>query len=158
MREADVAIRMSPERQPDLIQRHLTTISTSLYAAPSYLEEHGLPSSIEDLANHRLVVYGEESHPPFPDVNWLLRLANAAGVTRQTLTINNTNGIFRAIGDGLGIGSLPDYIVPRDGSLLRVLGDIEGPKVPAYFLYPEELRHSKRIAVLRDFLLKQVEP
>jgi DNA-binding transcriptional LysR family regulator len=157
MREADVAIRMSPERQPDLVQRHLTTISTSLYAAPSYLKEHGLPTSIEDLANHRLVVYGEESHPPFPDVNWLLRLANAAGATRQTLTINNTNGIYRAILDGLGIGSLPDYIVPADGSLLRVLTAIEGPKVPAYFLYPEELRHSKRIAVLRDFLLKQVE-
>ena len=34
---------------------------------------------------------------------------------------------------------------------------VEGPKVPAYFLYPEELRHSKRIAVLRDFLLKQVQ-
>ena len=157
MREADVAIRMSPERQPDLVQRHLTTISTSLYAAPSYLKEHGLPTSIEDLANHRLVVYGEESHPPFPDVNWLLRLANAAGATRQTLTINNTNGIYRAILDGLGIGSLPDYIVPADGSLLRVLTAIEGPKVPAYFLYPEELRHSKRIAVLRDYLLKQVE-
>jgi DNA-binding transcriptional LysR family regulator len=157
MREADVAIRMSPERQPDLIQRHLTTISTSLYAAPAYLKDYGLPASIEDLANHRLVVYGEDSHPPFPDVNWLLRLANAAGAARRTLTINNTNGIFRAIEDGLGIGSLPDYIVPADGSLIRVLGEVEGPKVPAYFLYPEELRHSKRIAVLRDFLLKQVE-
>jgi DNA-binding transcriptional LysR family regulator len=148
---------MSPERQPDLIQRHLTTISTSLYAAPAYLKDYGLPASIEDLANHRLVVYGEDSHPPFPDVNWLLRLANAAGAARRTLTINNTNGIFRAIEDGLGIGSLPDYIVPADGSLIRVLGEVEGPKVPAYFLYPEELRHSKRIAVLRDFLLKQVE-
>lgn len=157
MREADVAIRMSPERQPDLIQRHLTTISTSLYAAPAYLKEHGLPESIEDLANHRLVVYGEDGHPPFPDVNWLLRLANAAGATRQTLTINNTNGIYRAIHDGLGVGSLPDYIVPEDGSLIRVLTQVVGPKVPAYFLYPEELRHSKRIAVLRDFLLKQVE-
>jgi len=157
MREADVAIRMSPERQPDLIQRHLTTISTSLYAAPVYLKEHGLPELIEDLANHRLVVYGEDGHPPFPDVNWLLRLAHAAGAARQTLTINNTNGIYRAIMDGLGIGSLPDYIVPDDGSLIRVLTQVDGPKVPAYFLYPEELRHSKRIAVLRDFLLKQIE-
>ena len=156
MREADVAIRMSPERQPDLIQRHLTTIPMYLYAAPSYLKEHGLPASLEDLANHRLVVYGDDGHPPFQDVNWLVRLASAAGAVRQTLTINNTNGILRAISDGLGVGSLPEYMVPTDGSILRVLTDIEGPKVPAYFLYPEELRHSKRIAVLRDFLLKQV--
>jgi DNA-binding transcriptional LysR family regulator len=148
---------MSPERQPDLVQRHLTTLSTFLYAAPSYLKAHGLPASIEDLANHRLIIYGEGGHLPFPDVNWLLRLANAAGAARQMLTINNTNGIYRAIKDGLGVGSLPEYMVPEDGSILRVLGAVEGPKVPAYFLYPEELRHSKRIAVLRDFLLKQVQ-
>ena len=156
MREADVAIRMSPERQPDLIQRHLTTIPMYLYAAPAYLKERGLPTSIEDLVNHRLVVYGDISHPPFPDVNWLLRLAGAAGAARQMMTINDTNGIYRAVLDGFGVGSLPEYMVPTDGSLIRVLAAVEGPKVPAYFLYPEELRHSKRIAVLRDFLLKQI--
>ena len=157
MREADVAIRMSPERQPDLVQRHLTTLSTYLFAAPSYLKNHGLPRTVEDLADHRLVVYGDAGHPPFPEVNWLLRMASAAGVARQTLTINNTSAIFQAIHDGLGIGSLPDYLVPKDGSILRVLPSVEGPKVPAYFLYPEELRHSKRIAVLRDFLLNQIQ-
>jgi len=157
MREADVAIRMSPERQPDLVQRHLTTLSTNLYAAPSYLKNHGLPRTVEDLADHRLVVYGDAGHPPFPEVNWLLRMASAAGVARQTLTINNTSAIYQAIHDGLGIGSLPDYLVPKDGSILRVLPSVEGPKVPAYFLYPEELRHSKRIAVLRDFLLNQMQ-
>jgi DNA-binding transcriptional LysR family regulator len=157
MREADVAIRMSPERQPDLVQRHLTTLSTYLFAAPSYLKNHGLPRTVEDLADHRLVVYGDAGHPPFPEVNWLLRMASAAGVARQTLTINNTSAIYQAIHDGLGIGSLPDYLVPKDGSILRVLPAVEGPKVPAYFLYPEELRHSKRIAVLRDFLLNQIQ-
>jgi DNA-binding transcriptional LysR family regulator len=156
MREADVAIRISPERQPDLVQRHLTTLSTFLYAAPSYLKVHGLPGSIEELASHRLIIYGKGGPLPFPDVNWLLRLANAAGAARQMLTINNTNGIYRAIKDGLGIGSLPEFMVPEDGSILRVLASVEGPKVPAYILYPEGLRHSKRIAVLRDFLLKQV--
>ena len=44
----------------------------------------------------------------------------------------------------------------EDVSLIRVLPEVAAPEVPAYFLYPEELRHSKRIAVLRDFLLKHV--
>jgi len=34
MREADVAIRMSPPRQPDLVQRHLMTVRVHLYASP----------------------------------------------------------------------------------------------------------------------------
>ena len=35
--------------------------------------------------------------------------------------------------------------------------ELEGPSIETYFVYPEELRHSKRIAVFRDFLLKKVK-
>ena len=38
MREADIAIRLNPPRQPDLIQRRLMTAHTHLYAAPEYLD------------------------------------------------------------------------------------------------------------------------
>ena len=31
---------------------------------------------------------------------------------------------------------------------------MEGPEVDRFFVYAEELRHSKRIAVLRDYLIK----
>jgi DNA-binding transcriptional LysR family regulator len=40
--------------------------------------------------------------------------------------------------------------------LVRVLPEIEGPRFDAYFVYPEELRNSKRIQVFRDFLLRKV--
>jgi DNA-binding transcriptional LysR family regulator len=41
MREADVAIRLSPPRQADLIQRHLLTVHMQVYAAPSYIQRYG---------------------------------------------------------------------------------------------------------------------
>src|SRR3546814_16986942 len=75
MRQADVALRLSPPRQPDLIQRHLKTIKFHLYAAPSYLKRAGVPRSPADLIDHQLVVYGAAVHPPFPNVNWLLDVA-----------------------------------------------------------------------------------
>src|SRR3546814_19794201 len=75
MRQADVALRLSPPRQPDLIQRHLKTIKFHLYAAPSYLKRAGVPRSPADLIDHQLVVYGEAVHPPFPNVTWLLDVA-----------------------------------------------------------------------------------
>ena len=40
--------------------------------------------------------------------------------------------------------------------LVRILPEVPGPEVEAYFVYPEELRTSKRIAVFRDFLLRKV--
>ena len=46
MREADVAIRMMPPRQPDLIQRHLATIKVKIYASKEYLERHGRPDTM----------------------------------------------------------------------------------------------------------------
>ena len=41
--------------------------------------------------------------------------------------------------------------------LTHVLGDVARPKVDCYFVYPEELRHSKRVAVFRDFLLARLQ-
>ena len=41
-------------------------------------------------------------------------------------------------------------------NLVEVLPDLRGPSFDAYFVYPEELRHSKRIAVVRDFLVQEV--
>ena len=41
-------------------------------------------------------------------------------------------------------------------SLQRVLDHAEGPSFTAYFVYPEELKTSKRVAVFRDFLLEKV--
>ena len=39
---------------------------------------------------------------------------------------------------------------------MRVLPELPAAEVEAYFVYPEELRTSKRIAVFRDFLLRKV--
>jgi DNA-binding transcriptional LysR family regulator len=39
---------------------------------------------------------------------------------------------------------------------VRVLPDVKAPKVDVYFVYPEELRNSKRVAVFRDFLLARL--
>lgn len=157
MRQADVAIRLTPPRQPDLIQRHLKTIKFHLYASPAYLVRHGLPTSTAELRDHRLVIYGETAHPPFPNVNWLLEMvAGPRGRAPNVLRVNNYFAIFRAVQTGVGIAALPDYMTVGDSRLVRVIPDIEGPQVPAYFVYPEELRHSKRITVLRDFLIQEV--
>ncbi len=66
MREADVAIRMAPPRQPELIQRHLLTVHMHIFAAPSYIKKHGMPQTAEDLDDHKIIVYGEETRPPSP--------------------------------------------------------------------------------------------
>lgn len=157
MREADVAIRMSPPRQPDLVQRHLVTVSLHLYASQQYLQEHGTPQTTGDLEKHRLIVFGDYGRAPTPSVNWLMDIGGHASRHRPNLfTVNSVYGILRAVQSGVGIGALPDYMVGEAQALERVLPELAGPPVDTYFVYPEELRHSKRIAVFRDYLVARV--
>jgi DNA-binding transcriptional LysR family regulator len=157
MREADVAIRMSPPRQPDLVQRHLMTVKMHLYAAPEYLKKHGTPQRPEELDHHRLIVYGDDGRAPIRSINWLLDAGATPGKERRPiLQVNNSWGIFRAVESGLGIGAMSDYIAAESPTMMRVLPELSGPPIEAYFVYPEELRASKRIAVFRDFLIRKV--
>jgi DNA-binding transcriptional LysR family regulator len=157
MREADVAIRMTPPRQPDLVQRHLLTVRSYAFAAPEYLKKHGTPTRAEDLDEHRLIVYGDDARPPAATINWLLEAGAKPGAERRPiLKVNNVNGIYRAVQSGLGIGSIPNYMLQETSEFVRVLPELSGPTVEAYFVYPEELRPSKRIAVFRDFLIRKV--
>jgi DNA-binding transcriptional LysR family regulator len=157
MREADVAIRMSPPRQPDLIQRHLVSVQVHIYASNDYVQKYGAPKRPEDLEEHRIIVYGEDARPPVPGVNWLMEVGAKPGQDRRPiLSVNNTYGMLRAIVSGLGVAALPDFVATEQTGLVRILPEVSGPPNEAYFVYPEELRTSKRISVFRDFLLRKV--
>lgn len=157
MREADVAIRMAPPRQPELIQRHLMTVHLNIYAAPAYLKRHGIPKVPEDIDQHRVIVYGNDMRPPVEDIDWLLRAGTRKDKPRRPiLRVNSVYAILRAVQSGLGLASLPEFMIPEGTNLVRVLPELQGPRIDAYFVYPEELRNSKRIQVFRDFLLRKV--
>lgn len=156
MREADVAIRMHPPRQPDLVQRHLMTMHWHVCGAPAYFEKFGTPEKVEDLDQHRLILFGDY-RPPVPNINWLAEIGRRNGSRRRAiLEVNSLQAMQLAVRAGLGIAALPDYLATEADDIVRVLPDIRSPTVDAYFVYPEELRHSKRVAVFRDFLLSRL--
>ncbi len=155
MGEADVAVRMNPPRQPDLIQRRLATMHHRAFASPGYIKTHGMPHNFDDLDHHQLIGYDDTFRPPYVEINWMLKAGLDGDRTRRpVLRVNNIYGMYRAAASGLGIASLPDYMGQVARDLVPVLTEMEGPAFDIYFSYPEELRHSQRIAVFRDFLLR----
>jgi len=157
MREADVAIRMSPPRQPNLIQRHLMTVRFHIYGSVDYLKRRGIPKTIGDLRNHDLIVYGSDTKPPVDNVNWLLTVGDPDPSERKVaLQVNNQYAIYRAVRSGLGLAALPDFMVDENLNVVKVLPDVTGPTAESYFVYAEELRHSRRIEVFRDFLVRKI--
>jgi DNA-binding transcriptional LysR family regulator len=155
MREADCAIRFAMPTRGDLIQRHLRTVRSRLYASPDYLRGHGMPKSLEDLDGH-LIVFGDDGPVPTPSINWPLALQVHDHGLRPVLKVNNIYGIYRAVVSGLGIASLPSYMARLSPELVHVLPDLVGPEIDMYFVYPEELRDSMRISMFRDFLVRSL--
>ena len=157
MREADVAIRMHAPRQPDLVQRQLTRINWQVVASPEYLARRGTPGRAEDLDGHQLVLFGDYQ-PPVPDINWLAQAGRTAGSPRPALLeVNSLHAMALAIHSGLGIGALPGWMSGETDGLIRLLPDLKAPRIDVYFVYPEELRSSKRVSVFRDFMLEQLQ-
>jgi len=158
MREADVAIRLRRPTQGDLIQRKLFTVHYHVFAAPSYLARYGTPTKVSDLDDHTIITFGLRTPEYLNDINKLATVGRSSRSPREpAVRINNVHAMRRAVENGVGIAMLPDYVVAANANLVQLLKDIELPEFDTYFVYPEELRASKRIAVFRDFLLSKAK-
>ncbi len=154
MREADVAIRMKEPSQADLIRKRLMNIKMRLYATPEYLDQHGTPLAMEDFNQHRLIC--QHAGTAQVSAGAMLVAELMSHDIPSTFTVNNYFGVLQGVLNHLGIGVLPDYITEDFPHLVRVLPETESSEVPVFLAYPEELRHSKRVAAFREFVTEEI--
>lgn len=154
MREADVAIRMKEPSQADLIRKRLMTVNMRLYASTEYLRAHGTPSSLDDLADFRLISQNISSQQVSVGAQLIRELT--ARPLRSSFTVNNYFGVLQAVLNHLGIGVLPDYVSEDFPELVHVLPEVASGDIPVFLAYPEELRHSRRISAFREFVVEEI--
>jgi DNA-binding transcriptional LysR family regulator len=157
MREADVAIRLRRPTQPDLIQRKLFTVHHHVFASVEYVNKHGMPKTIEELDKHKILVFS----PSAQYLNELTMLSTAGRPENEprlpALRVNNAYGLRRAVQAGSGIAILADYLVAPDMNLMQIDLPIETPQYETYFVYPEELKETKRVTAFRDFIVAKAK-
>ena len=155
MREADVAIWTREPEHPDLIRRPLFSAKVRPMASTKYTRRYGVPETLDELdaGGHRILSYNGVPQQLLPAITWLEK---AGGKTREpAFRTNSVVAIKQAVLAGIGIGMIPDYMTEQDGDLVPVLqkSDSELPSLPVLYVYPEELKGSKKVQVLRDFLV-----
>jgi len=156
MREADVAIRLHRPNQSEMIQRKLFNVHNHFYASKSYLAEHGEPTDVADLDNHRIISFGEPVPSFLGDINYLERLGRTdSNPRRAVMKVNAIYGMMQATRAGIGISMLPDYVAENESELQLILEGIELPAYETYFVYPPALKSSKRVGVFRDFIVSK---
>ena len=156
--DVDISIRLS--RQLDdhsLVARRLLSNTRVLCAAPIYLQRHGTPQNITDLAQHNcLRVYTVSSWN-----DWRFESEHGPQLVRVTgnFEASSADAVYGAAMGGLGIARLSTYLIGDDlkaGRLIQVLPEHKGEQDDIYAVYSERRNLSPRIKVFVDFLMQRL--
>lgn len=154
MGAADVAVWTKEPEQPELIRRPITVSKVGAYAAKKYVQKSGKPETIAELDQHKLVSYSGVPAQHLSAITWITTVGREDLPARvPSFSVNSVVAMKYAIRAGLGIGMIPEYLTEKEADLVPVLEHIALPELKLFFVYPEELRNSKKVQVMRDFLV-----
>lgn len=154
MRAADVALWTREPDQGDLIRRPLFSMKVRAYASSQYVRRFGAPVNVKALDEHRIVSYSGVPAQHLAAITWIETVGREGQPPRvPVFRANSVVALKYAVRSGIGVGMIPDYMVEEESDLVTVLTEIDPPTIPIMFVYPEELKTSKKVQLLRDFLL-----
>lgn len=148
----DAGVRFGQQLAKDMIALPLgPPLRYAIVAAPSYLRKRGRPTTPSDLVGHDCI---RRRYPGGAVATWAFAKNEQAVeiVPEGRLTLSSAHQELQAALAGQGIAHvLDDYAraAIADGTLVELLADWS-PKLPSWFLYYPNRRHSS--AAMRAFL------
>lgn len=114
--EADLAIRIGPIDDDDLVARKLGEVGWALYGSRRYLARHPEPVDVTDLSGHAVIGF-HRSLAELPAAVWLARRSARATVVMRS---REAMDMLSAVQGGAGLGVLPCFLGDADPSLVRL--------------------------------------
>jgi len=137
--EADLAIRIAPITDKDLVARKLGDSGSALYASDAYLARRGAPHDLDDLRDHDVVGY-DKSFSGVPAGVWLEARSKHANVVMRSREI--TDMLAAAIA-GVGLAVLPCVVGDLEPRLRRLTAVIASRTVS--LVYRREAKLSREL-------------
>jgi DNA-binding transcriptional LysR family regulator len=155
----DVAIRTREvESDSNITVRRLAQTRRLLAASPQYLQRHGTPRTLDELARHRLLIYTYSNQP---DQLRFVKGAEKVVVPVQGLLSANDGQVLRAAALAhLGILVQPRYIIHDDivaGRLVPVLTEWDLPRLTINLAYQSRQHLPAKVRCFIDFLVEHFE-
>lgn len=140
-READVAFRIVPFGEPDIVQRRLMTMPYGLYGSAETVR------TVSDDPQSASLILMNSAQAHFPDVAWLLDR-----FPRSTRSFNSTSRSVQAqmCLRGRGVAVLPCPLAEQVDGLHRIDLFGEPPSRDIWVGYHQDLRHMDRLRALLD--------
>jgi DNA-binding transcriptional LysR family regulator len=156
----DCVLRYGQLADSEMIARRVTMIERMTCAAPAYLERHGVPRGLDDLAGHRMI--GLRSFT----TGLVAPLEFAVGDSYRSMTlptpvsVTGTESYLAAALLGFGLFQVPRFHAEAAlarGDLIQLLPDNPPPSVPVSLLYPPSRQLSPRVRVFMDWATRRFE-
>ena len=152
----DLAIRIGEMEDSSLRARKLTETTKRLIASPKYFEKFGRPEKIDDLNEHKLLHYSNQS------AGNVWKLTAPSGEKRQVrtqgwLTVNDGQSLLNACVSGLGIAYLPSFLYAEaleSGLVEEAMPELPSETQGIYAVYPPGRYTQPKVRTFIDFLVE----
>jgi DNA-binding transcriptional LysR family regulator len=157
----DCKLRVGNPRESGLVARKLGELRQVNCASPAYLQAHGTPRTLADLARHRLVKYATTLGSPPLGWEYMedgdVRFHDMPGV----VTVNSAEAYEAACLAGLGLIQAPvlgmrEWIA--QGKLVAVMPEFNAPPMPVSLMYAHRRHLPKRVQAFMAWLAEVLGP
>ena len=151
--EADVAFRSGDTDDSELVGRKIGDSIWAVYASRTYIQRHGRPERLEDLAQHALVGF-DDTMAKHRIAAWLRKIAPGAVLVARS---NSVLGLVYSAKAGVGVAPLPTALGDAEPDLVRVIEPVAELSRIWRMLTTPELRRTPRVSAFFDFIVSEID-
>ena len=151
----DCVLRAGVLQDSLLIAKQVALMEQVTVASPAYLARHGVPKSLDDLADHDAVGYASSTAVHPASLDFVVGTEVVERVLKARISVTGADMYTGAALTGLGLVQVPRYRIARElsaGQLVIVLPQLPPPSMPVSVLYPQSRRLSARVGVFTQWL------
>ena len=157
----DCVLRVGPLVDSSLVARPLGAFRIINCASPAYLERHGTPKTLDDLATHQLIHYVSTLGARSPGWEYPDGGAYASLPMAGSITVNNSDSYTAACLAGLGLIQAPAAgLQPLidAGRLVEVMPDCRAEPMPVSLLYANRRNLPRRVQAFMTWITQVLQP
>lgn len=151
----DCVLRVGPLHDSGLVARPLGHMRQLNVASATYLAQHGTPSSLDDLAGHRLVHYASTLGAAPAGFEYFDGERHRTQPMAGVITVNSTDAYQAACLAGLGLIQAPSLGLAHllaSGELVQVLPHLTAEPLPVSLLVAQRRALPRRLQVFMAWL------
>jgi DNA-binding transcriptional LysR family regulator len=152
----DLAVRFGSLPDKRVNARRIMSNRRFLCASPTYLERHGTPSSLADLAHHRCIIH-RQNDDAYGIWRFMQSEHGEAVKVHGMMSSNDGDIVLGWALDGHGIVIRSEWDLAKyleSGRLKVVLPDFKLPRADLFVFYPSRHNQPVRVRTFIDFLVE----